>query len=112
MYKTRKEIYQEYLQSEEWKEKRKNVLDRFCGRCCLCNMPGKHVHHRTYKNLRTPEEVNDLCLLCEFCHKNVHRTVQIDSVAIKKDMFVVDPERWEERKKKRKKKKYKGFNYS
>lgn len=65
--------YQEYLKSPEWKEKRdiRLALDGYT--CRLCGS-GKnlHVHHISYKNLGTPEEVDDLITLCEKCHARVH----------------------------------------
>lgn len=40
--------YQEYLQSPEWRERRKAAIMRAEGRCQVCNDPiGLEVHHRT-----------------------------------------------------------------
>lgn len=65
--------YQEYLNSPEWKAKRRQrlALDKYT--CRLCGS-GKnlHVHHISYKNLGKPEELDDLITLCDKCHARVH----------------------------------------
>lgn len=64
--------YQEYLQTEEWKETRLKALKRADFKCQVCNKSDKlNVHHRTYEN-RGNEQNKDLTVLCEDCHKLYH----------------------------------------
>jgi Zn finger protein HypA/HybF involved in hydrogenase expression len=64
--------YQEYLQTEEWQETRKDALRRAKYRCQLCYGEGVlHVHHRTYER-RGHELSSDLIVLCESCHRLHH----------------------------------------
>lgn len=67
--------YNEYLQSAEWKEKRKAVLqrDKYLCQCCLVN-PATQVHHRSYKNVDFTgwEPCFDLISVCDPCHEKIH----------------------------------------
>ena len=66
-----KKKYQDYLQSAEWREKRRMILDYWDNRCVVCNSDYKvELHHRTYK--RTGEEkLTDLVPLCKQCHMHI-----------------------------------------
>jgi len=72
--------YQDYLQSPEWKVKRK-LLIRLYKKCQLCgnlSIPGEtcyHVHHNDYSN-RPLEKPTDLLVLCNFCHAAYHARVK------------------------------------
>jgi len=63
--------YKEYLQSSEWKEKRRLVIQRAEGCCEDC---GKYVgnrgevHHNDYDKL-FEESVEDLRYKCADCHE-------------------------------------------
>lgn len=65
--------YGDYLQTEEWKAKRKAALKRAWYRCELCNASKTelHVHHKTYEN-RGNEPLSDLIVLCRDCHAKFH----------------------------------------
>lgn len=64
--------YKQYIQSEEWQEKRAQRLEFANHRCELCNCPDNlHVHHRSYDNLGD-EPIGDLVVLCEECHDVFH----------------------------------------
>jgi len=64
--------YDEYLQTPEWQEKRKEALRRADYRCQLCNSDESlDVHHRTYER-RGYELASDLIALCRDCHKTFH----------------------------------------
>ena len=65
-----KEYREKYLESPNWKEKRKRVLDRD-GNRCVCGEPATHVHHKTYENLGS-EPLSDLIALCRNCHDGYH----------------------------------------
>jgi len=90
--KTRKQEYYEYLNSPQWKEKRRTALDFYGRNCCLCGY--KHhlqVHHRNYTSV-LHEDMKDLIVLCETCHERFNK--------FKK-------EKYQEKKKSRKQKKKK-----
>ena len=69
--------YQQYLQSDHWRDLRKKVL-RDCTGCEMCGVPrwlasiaydqDLHLHHLTYANLGK-EDRNDLQVLCARCHE-------------------------------------------
>lgn len=64
--------YKEYLQSEHWKETRRQALKRAGFKCQLCNQGGMlDVHHRTYER-RGEEKNSDLIVLCRPCHAKFH----------------------------------------
>lgn len=72
LYQLKTMPYQEYLQTDEWKETRLKALKRADFKCQVCNRPDKlNVHHRTYEN-RGNEQNRDLTVLCEDCHKLYH----------------------------------------
>lgn len=61
--------YQEYIQSDAWKQKSAEAKERAGHKCQLCNSSDKlETHHRTYDNLGY-EEDNDLIVLCHKCHE-------------------------------------------
>lgn len=64
--------YKEYLETDEWKLKRKDALIRANYKCQLCNQSGAlNVHHRTYER-RGNELIKDLIVLCSKCHSKFH----------------------------------------
>jgi 5-methylcytosine-specific restriction endonuclease McrA len=64
--------YQEYLNSEHWKEIRLKALERAGNRCQLCSSKiNLNVHHNTYKN-KGHEDLKDLVVLCKECHAKFH----------------------------------------
>lgn len=68
--------YNDYLQSEAWRVRRKWKLEQADFRCQVCNAGGElHVHHRTYDRLGSERE-NDLTVLCQDCHGLFHGKVQ------------------------------------
>jgi 5-methylcytosine-specific restriction endonuclease McrA len=64
--------YQEYLQTDQWQERRNDALKRAGFSCQVCCSRAQlHVHHRTYA--RRGEELDtDLTVLCAECHKIFH----------------------------------------
>lgn len=66
-----KENYPKYLQSAEWRKKRKRVLAAAKGRC-FCGMRATEVHHKHYKSVGQ-EKLRDLRAVCSRCHKMLHR---------------------------------------
>ncbi|MEQ9290080.1 MAG: hypothetical protein RIG77_24330 [Cyclobacteriaceae bacterium] len=63
--------YSNYLESEEWKEKRKLVLKRDNHLCqsCLTNK-ATQVHHKNYKYLYN-EPLFELVSVCKPCHDRI-----------------------------------------
>lgn len=68
-------VYEEYIQSPEWKERSRLAKERAGYRCQLCNKKGNdstlHTHHRTYERLCHEEEM-DLIVLCDKHHAMFH----------------------------------------
>jgi len=64
--------YQEYLKSDEWREKRAKVMRRAGGVCEGCmSRPAMQVHHKTYVNIGR-ELLFELVALCSVCHAQAH----------------------------------------
>lgn len=68
----RKESYYQYLDTEEWREKRRMVIQRERNLCQGCMAaPIEQVHHLTYSNVMD-ELLFQLIGLCRACHKKSH----------------------------------------
>lgn len=64
--------YDEYLQTDHWKDVRTQALRRAGYRCQVCNDGGQlDVHHRTYER-RGEEAPGDVTVLCRSCHSVFH----------------------------------------
>ena len=64
--------YKDYLNSPEWKRKRRGILDLKGAKCAIWgNTENLHIHHLTYER-RGFETPNDLEVLCADCHREVH----------------------------------------
>ena len=69
----RRRQYHEYLQSPEWRDLRKRVLERDNHLCQGClTEPASQVHHLTYDNIMA-EFLFELTSLCNRCHDRYHR---------------------------------------
>lgn len=72
--------YEDYIISDEWKERRRRAKIAAGWRCQLCNKTGNdqtlHAHHRTYKNLGH-EQNGDITVLCEDCHAKFHDIITV-----------------------------------
>lgn len=68
--------YADYLQTDHWKELRKEKLKEAGNRCQVCGNGWRqgplNVHHNTYRN-RGREFLSDLLVLCRGCHEIYHR---------------------------------------
>lgn len=68
----RKDRYNEYLKSKEWAIFRQKAFEHYGRACTKCGSKNNlHVHHETYKNI-FKEEIEDVTILCEPCHEEVH----------------------------------------
>lgn len=69
-------IYEVYIRSESWRQKRLQVLRRARGICERCNeWPVVNVHHITYERLGD-ERLEDLLGVCICCHDLLHQERQ------------------------------------
>ena len=72
--------YTTYINSENWKIKRREALIRDKNLCQECkNKPAEDVHHKTYDNLYN-EPLEDLISLCRECHTEIHRVLNIEEM--------------------------------
>ena len=65
--------YKCYLKTMVWDNTRKKKLKEAGYKCQLCSKTGAelHVHHNSYERIGD-EDMNDLIVLCEDCHKKFH----------------------------------------
>lgn len=65
--------YPLYLQSNHWKEFRKQALEYYGRKCRECGTTEgiMHVHHITYENIGN-ESLEDVVILCQSCHYKEH----------------------------------------
>ena len=64
--------YTDYLNSEQWLQKRHAVLIRARGICQGCGMAkATQVHHLTYSRVGR-EMLFDLVAVCDACHETIH----------------------------------------
>jgi hypothetical protein len=60
-----------YLKSDEWKHKRKLIMDYYKWMCAKCDNKATDLHHITYDNI-FKEKFDDLMPLCRNCHNKEH----------------------------------------
>lgn len=64
--------YDRYLLTGHWRRARAHAIKLSDGRCTICqNDRNLHVHHLDYRSLWN-ERYNDVVVLCEVCHDNLH----------------------------------------
>lgn len=65
-------VYEEYIKSQEWREKAEEAKAKAGNRCQVCNRSRAEVqldaHHRTYERLGN-ELPEDITVLCRDCHQ-------------------------------------------
>lgn len=67
--------YDKYLEHDHWYNIRIKKIKEANSKCQLCGNKDKfNVHHNNYDNLFM-EDMNDLIVLCESCHKKFHDIV-------------------------------------
>ena len=73
------DVYNSYLCSKAWEDKRTQVLKRDGYRCVCCNTQAVDipldVHHKTYENIGK-EPLSDLAAMCKSCHDATHERLQ------------------------------------
>jgi len=64
--------YQEYLESPEWDELRKEAYKQTNHRCELCGDFAEAVHHIKYPKSFNEDCLENLLVVCDRCHKLLH----------------------------------------
>lgn len=78
--KTRKQNYDAYIQSPQWRIRREAAVGRAGGKCQLCaSTRALNVHHNDYARL-FDELPTDLVALCAKCHKHFHGLLPVDEL--------------------------------
>lgn len=79
--------YEEYLQSDIWREKRMKALKRDGFQCQICGS-GKNlqVHHIRYPNTYGEEPLEDLITVCDVCHSAKLHKRDMELKQLKKDI--------------------------
>lgn len=68
----------EYLRSEEWSDLKLLRLKIAQNKCECCGLTNSlQLHHITYERL-TKERIEDLAILCSFCHTKIHSILGYD----------------------------------
>ena len=67
-----KQEYVEYLQSEEWKERRKELMEQADWTCSKCGAKATQLHHISYANIGDEMLDDDVVAVCNDCHKEIH----------------------------------------
>jgi len=68
-----KSEYIEYLKSDEWKEKRKYLMEQCDWTCSKCGEKATQLHHLNYNNIGDEELDVDVIPLCKDCHDEIHK---------------------------------------
>lgn len=71
--------YKEYLNSPEWKEKRRRILKRDNYKCGICNKEAVDVHHLTYAHFKNEYDF-ELIALCRTCHVEEYHSSKAEKV--------------------------------
>lgn len=66
------EAYIAYLKSEDWRIRRKELMEEANHTCSECGAKATQLHHLSYKNLGFEILDVDVVALCGECHKNLH----------------------------------------
>lgn len=68
--------YYEKLKDPRWQKLRLQAMEKadFCCQSCYDNESPLNVHHKEYFKGHEPWEydINQLSVLCEYCHENIH----------------------------------------
>ena len=69
--------YDRYMKSRHWRAKRIQYMKspKTSNDCAACNkryQSNFHLHHKTYERFGN-EDLDDLVMLCERCHSDVHK---------------------------------------
>ena len=71
--------YHEYIFSDKWQFIRKQVLERFNHKCCICKCDGANeVHHVFYRENISETQPGDCVILCHKHHKLFHKHYRVN----------------------------------
>lgn len=70
--KTKKELYDDYLKSPEWKALSARARERDGHKCVFCYGKPDHVHHVRYPKHFDDDELASLITVCSSCHDKCH----------------------------------------
>lgn len=65
-------FYITYLRSEDWKIRRKELMEEASNTCSECGDKATELHHLNYKNLGFEILGVDVIALCKRCHEDIH----------------------------------------
>lgn len=68
-----KDEYIEYLQSDDWKIRRKELMEIANWICSKCGEKAIQLHHLNYDNIGNEELDSDVIAVCTDCHNEIHR---------------------------------------
>lgn len=93
LYEKRASLYSEYLRSNEWKEKRKIMLDLVGNKCEACGCTKNLVcHHWSYDKVWY-EPLHHLFILCENCHTEYHSKQEL-WISIEQTAIFIQDKLW------------------
>lgn len=73
-----KDEYILYICSEDWRERRKEMMDEANWECFNCGEKATELHHLSYENLGFEVLYEDVIPLCSTCHKEAHNKEEDD----------------------------------
>ena len=65
-------LYESYLQSPEWENKRNQAINIHGSLCVFCGSEYKDIHHLSYERVGNECVETDLVPLCRKCHGEIH----------------------------------------
>lgn len=69
-------LYESYIASPQWKQRRQKVLERDSFQCQAClSSEDLEVHHKTYARLGH-EDLDDLITFCHDCHEAITTVIR------------------------------------
>lgn len=68
----KKQEYQDYLKSEQWKDLRAQVYQRAQSKCELCGRTAAAIHHIKYPKNYSEDSLGNLVAVCKRCHMKLH----------------------------------------
>jgi len=72
VYRMSKQDYIDYLKSEDWRERRKELMEEANWECAKCGAKATQLHHLNYNNLQCEVLFEDVIAVCTYCHKDLH----------------------------------------
>lgn len=100
LYEERASMYNEYLLSKEWKNKRQKLLNIVLNKCEACGSNEKLIcHHGSYDKVWF-EPLHHLFILCDYCHNEYHSKPEL-GISIEWTEFFITKKLWYQYKKRK-----------